>query len=305
MKKYIVYDVGGSFIKFALMDQEEIHMKGKVKTPHDSFESFLDTLEHAYQPFIGSVDGVAISMPGLVNSDSGYAVHGGSLKYIREMNVGEAIQNRLKLPVRIENDGKSAALGEVWKGGLREVQNGVAFVLGTGIGGGIVLNGELVKGAHLGAGEFSFIRMNGQAPIHSDNFLGHCGSTVNLVRSVAIALGKDPKEFSGEEMFRCIREGSEEAKEILQKYCELIATQLMNLQTILDPEVFVIGGGMSADPMLTEGLQNALDALQEKDFVSKVNGYQVKIVRSLLGNDANLYGALYQYLQSEGQGNIL
>lgn len=303
MKKYIVYDVGGSSIKFALMDQETIHIKGKVKTPHDSFESFLNVLEQVYQPFSESVDGAAVSLPGLVDSDTGYAVHGGSLNYIRNMNVGEAIQERLQIAVRIENDGKSAALGELWKGGLRNVENGVTFVLGTGIGGGIVLNGQLVKGAHLGAGEFSFIRTDGDNLLDSEEILGSKGSTVNLVGKVATLLGENPEEFSGEDMFRNIREGNIKVKGILQDYCRYIAGQLMNLQSILDPEVFVIGGGMSAEPMLTEELQKALDKLHD-DYLYKLNGYRAEIVRSELGNDANLYGALYQYLQTEPEESI-
>lgn len=304
MKKYLVFDVGGSSIKFALMDANSIHMKGKVNTPADTIENFLDAIEQIFETFAGSVEGVAISMPGLIDSNTGYAVHGGSLSYIRGINVVEKIEERLKVPVQIENDGKSAALGEIWKGGLKGVKNGVAFVLGTGIGGGIILNGQLVKGQHFGAGEFSFVRTNGAEPLNRKDLLGHKGSTIQLVRRVAIEIGTDPDSFSGEDMFKEIRNGNLAAKQIFQEYCDTIAIQLMNLQTILDPEVFVIGGGISTDPMVIDELQRSLNNLHEKDFITKVNGYRTKIKRSELGNDANLYGALYQFLKSTSRESI-
>ncbi|PRY75090.1 ROK family protein [Alkalibacterium olivapovliticus] len=301
MKKYLVFDVGGSFIKFALMDSSSIYKKGKVKTPADSLGSFLDAIEQVCRTFEGKIEGVAMSMPGLIDSSTGYAVHGGSLEYVRKLNMADKIQERLQLPVWIENDGKCAALGEVWKGQLKDVQNGIAFVLGTGIGGGIVLNGQLVKGHHFGAGEFSFIRTEGSDPLSIDDFLGHVGSTTRLVRSAALRIGKDPASFSGEDMFREIRRGNKVVKNIFQKYCTIVAGQLMSLQAILDPEVIIIGGGMSAEPMLIEELQRSLYDLQENDFFTKVNGYRTEIKGSELGNDANLYGALYQYLNSDSR----
>ncbi|GEN51697.1 ROK family protein [Alkalibacterium pelagium] len=299
MDKFIVYDIGGSFIKFALMDEESIHVKGKVKTPKTSFDELLHTLEHVYQPFAGTAKAAAISMPGLIDSKSGYAIHGGSLSYIRKMNVADMIKERLKIPVVIENDGKSAALGEAWKGGLKGVENGVSVVLGTGIGGGIVLNGELVRGEHLGAGEFSFIRLNKEQPTNPEYILGNKGSIVNLIRQVAIELEKDPKEYTGEDMFEAIRQGNNRAKELLKSFCKDLSVQLLNLQAILDPEVFVIGGGISAEPMLIEIFEEVLDEIYSEDFFYKVNGYKVELRKSPLGNDANLFGVLHQYLTSE------
>ncbi|MCC5890882.1 MAG: ROK family protein [Alkalibacterium sp.] len=298
MKKYIVLDIGGSAVKFALMDKETIHTKGKVKTPRDSLESLLFVIEKIVQPYTGSIGGVAISMPGRIDSNTGFAVHGGSLKYIKNVHLAEIIQERLKLPVKIENDGKSAALGEFWKGGLKGVQHGVAFVLGTGVGGGIISNGQLVKGHHFSAGEFSFMRIDGKRPLDRDNFFGSTGSTTDLVSRVAELIGEDQESFEGQDMFRLIREGNEDVYAVFQEYCKGIAAQIMNLQVILDPEVFVIGGGMSAEPMLVEGIQNALDKLYEKDLIYEMTGFKATLKKSELGNDANLYGALYQLLNS-------
>lgn len=299
MKQYLAFDIGGSAIKFALMDKESIHIKGKRKTPRDSLESLLFVIEKIVQPYANSVAGVAISMPGRIDSDAGFVVHGGSLEYARNVHLAAIIQERLNLPVKIENDGKSAALGEFWKGGLNGVEHGVAFVLGTGVGGGIISNGQLVKGHHFSAGEFSFMRTEGKEPLNPAGFFGRSGSTTDLVRRVALMRGADPEEFEGQDMFKLIRGGDKEVEDEFKAYCQGIAGQIMNLQGVLDPEVFVIGGGMSAEPMLVEEIENALDDYYEQDLIYTVTGVRASVKRSDLGNDANLYGALYQLLNSK------
>lgn len=298
MRKYLVLDIGGSAIKFALMDKESIHVKGKRKTPTDSLESLLFVIEKIAQPYVRSISGIAISMPGRIDSAAGRVIHGGSLKYIRDIHLADIIQKRLNIPVKIENDGKSAALGEFWKGGLKGVQNGVAFVLGTGVGGGIIANGQLIKGHHFSAGEFSFMRTEGKDPLNPDGFFGRRGSTTDLVCRVAQITGNDPNNFEGQDMFRLIRMGQEDVLSEFRDYCRGVAGQIMNLQGVLDPEVFVIGGGMSADPMLVEEIGKVLDGFYKEDLIYSATGVRATIKRSELGNDANLYGTLRQLLKN-------
>ncbi|GAB2319767.1 hypothetical protein IRB23SM22_20280 [Alkalibacterium sp. s-m-22] len=178
------------------------------------------------------------------------------------------------------------------------MQNGVAFVLGTGVGGGIISNGQLVKGHHFSAGEFSFIRTDGKNPLNPESFFGRSGSTTDLVRRVAQMTGEDPEDFEGQDMFRLIRAGHQEVEREFRAYCKGVAGQIINLQGVLDPELFVIGGGMSAEPMLVEEIKRALDDFYERDLVYSVTGVRASIKRSDLGNDANLYGALYQLMNT-------
>lgn len=91
MKQYLVLDIGGSAIKFALMDKATIHIKGKRKTPRDSLESLLFVIEQIVQPYAKSVAGVAISMPGRIDSDTGFVIHGGSLAYARNIHLADII----------------------------------------------------------------------------------------------------------------------------------------------------------------------------------------------------------------------
>ncbi|WP_208559237.1 ROK family protein [Marinilactibacillus kalidii] len=296
MNKYLVYDVGGSAIKYAIMSEEKIFSKGKVATPKEDLTTFINKMEEIYLKYEQAISGIAISMPGVINAETGYAVHGGSLEFIRQMNLRDKLAKKLKHPIVIENDGKSAALGEVWKGNLQGIENGIALILGTGIGGGIIANGQLLKGHHFAAGEFSTIRTDGQKPLAYETMLANTGSSVKLVERTATLLGKEAEHFTGVDLFKEIKSGNQEVEKLFFEYCDTIAAQIMNLQTILDPEMIVIGGGMSEEPLFVEGIQKAVNDLFSEDVMTEINGFKAEITPSTLGNEANLYGALYQYL---------
>lgn len=239
--KILVFDIGGSFIKFSLYFQGEFMCKGKVKTPLDSLENLLVALKQIHNQFIDECEGIAVSMPGIVDSESGHMVHGGSLRYINDINMIEVFKKAFHLPVAIENDGKCAALGEAWCGSLQGIADGVVLVVGTGMGGGIISQGKLLKGHHLSAGEFSFIRTNNEYTDNVDYLLGMQGSSSVLSKTVAKAKGLPADSITGEKVFKLIEEGDHTVQAIFQEYCRNIATQIINLQTILDPEKFVIG----------------------------------------------------------------
>ncbi|MGP0578221.1 ROK family protein [Paenibacillus peoriae] len=293
--KILVFDIGGSFIKFSLYFQGEFMCKGKVKTPLDSLENLLVALKQIHNQFIDECEGIAVSMPGIVDSESGHMVHGGSLRYINDINMIEVFKKAFHLPVAIENDGKCAALGEAWCGSLQGIADGVVLVVGTGMGGGIISQGKLLKGHHLSAGEFSFIRTNNEYADNVDYLLGMKGSSSVLSKTVAKAKGLPADSMTGEKVFKLIEEGDHTVQAIFQEYCRNIATQIINLQTILDPEKFVIGGGISANPLLVITIKEELEKLY---LDSILNFVRTDIEQSKLGNEANLLGAIYNYKQT-------
>lgn len=293
--KILVFDIGGSFIKFSLYFQGEFMCKGKVKTPLDSLENLLVALKQIHNQFIDECEGIAVSMPGIVDSESGHMVHGGSLRYINDINMIEVFKKAFHLPVAIENDGKCAALGEAWCGSLQGIADGVVLVVKTGMGGGIISQGKLLKGHHLSAGEFSFIRTNNEYADNVDYLLGMQGSSSVLSKTVAKAKGLPADSMTGEKVFKLIEEGDHTVQAIFQEYCRNIATQIINLQTILDPEKFVIGGGISANPLLVITIKEELEKLY---LDSILNFVRADIEQSKLGNEANLLGAIYNYKQT-------
>lgn len=156
--KYLVIDVGGSAIKYALMNkQAEIIESNQLATPTDSFTS-RTTLEGLYQHYKEQIAGIAFSLcqgSSIVNRAAASREVCSLIMTTAPMFAD--IQSFCPLPVTIENDAKCATLAEAWKGTLTGYKNGIVVVLGSGVGGGIFLNGQLYKGSHFAAGELSFL----------------------------------------------------------------------------------------------------------------------------------------------------
>ena len=291
---FLILDVGGQAIKYALMNEKsEFIEKGKVPTPTDTIENFAEAVGGIFDKYKNTIEGIGMSMPGRIDSDRGYLYTGGSLEYNTDKEMSTILKKRCPVPITIENDGKCAALAELWKGNLKNCDDAIVMVIGTGIGGGIIKDKKLHKGKHFIAGEFGFIHTNDSD--HQDNFSGmlsrQCG-TPTLCKTVAIAKNLPVEEVDGYKVFEYAKNGDTGVLKILDDYCYKIAIQLYNLQSIYDPERFAIGGGISKQAILFEYIQKNIDkCATEIPYLIKP-----EIVRCKFFNDSNLIGALYTYL---------
>lgn len=300
MKK-LVFDIGASAIKYALMDNNaEIYDKGKEITPHDNIDHFLSILESIYNQYKSQIDGIAISLPGTIDSLKGQIYAPGGIEYNENVNLVDRIHQFADIPVSLENDGKSAALAEVWKGNLKDSQDGVVIVVGSGLGGGIIKDGKLLKGQHLFAGEFSYV-FQGEAKTFWENAWAVSGSTSSLVRSVAMKKNLDIDKLSGYDVFTMIHEGDKDACESLQDLAASLAKGIYNLQCILDPEKILIGGGISQQAILIEKIQEELDKIYSIIPFDIPHAY---IETCCFYNDSNLIGALYNFFTLHDQERI-
>ena len=126
--KYLALDIGGSAIKYALMTNEGAFVeKNKVKTPLDCIESFVEVIGKIYDNYKNQIKGIAISMPGLIDAERGYAYTGGFLTYNSDKEIVKILQKRCPVKITIENDGKCAALAEVWQGSLKGCKYGAVI----------------------------------------------------------------------------------------------------------------------------------------------------------------------------------
>ena len=142
--KVMVFDVGGTEIKYSVMDEGLNRTDaGSVPTPQDTQEHFLDTLYALYSPHRDEVSGIAMALPGFVDTRTGFVSNGGALLYNTGTQVGQLVRERCGCPVTLENDGKAAALAELQAGALQGCCNAAVFIIGTGVGGGIIANGQL------------------------------------------------------------------------------------------------------------------------------------------------------------------
>ena len=137
--KIMVFDVGGTEIKYSVMD-EQMHRtdSGAVPTPQDTQAQFLDAVYRLYAPHKDEVSGIAMALPGFVDNRTGYVSNGGALLYNTATPVGQLLAEKCGCPVILENDGKAAAMAELANGALKDCCNAAVFIIGTGVGGGVL-----------------------------------------------------------------------------------------------------------------------------------------------------------------------
>lgn len=288
----LVLDIGGSSIKYAHMNNEaEIFQRGEVPTPLDKIESLMDAIKGIYEGVKDEVDGIAISMPGNIDSSTGHIYSPGALKYNEGINIIDKIHEHINLPISVENDGKSAALAEVWKGNLSSCSDGIVMILGTGIGGGIIKNRKIHKGNHFFAGEFSFL-MQDVNNLDFHNVFALKGSTSALIMEAAAVKRIHPQSINGHDVFKWINDNDPDVLEVFEKFTMNIAMEIHNLQCILDPEKILIGGGISKQPILVKKIRGNLEKIYER-IPFNIPHATVDVCKYF--NDSNLIGALYNY----------
>lgn len=294
---YLVIDIGGTFVKYALMDAAgQITVKNKKPTPRTNLTDFEHLLFSIIEEQdLTNIKGIAISCPGTVDIETGIIYHGGSFPFLHEVNLAKTIQERYGKDVSIENDGKCAALAELWLGSVKGSKDAVVFVLGSGVGGGIIIDGKLHRGINLSAGEVSYVMDRIDPVTRKASFFGYDGSAVEMVRRIAeMKQLEDPTD--GGAVFEFIIQMDKEAMEVFDEYCIFLAAQILNLQYILDPELFAIGGGISAQPILLERIKWAIDEVKKRNPMHMASPH---VVACQFRNDANLYGALYHFFVSK------
>lgn len=293
---YLVFDIGGTFIKYAWMNEKgERVEEGKFRTPYESSVVLVEKMTEVFKEATGHVLGIAISCPGTVNVETGMIYHGGSLRYLHETKIVDMLRVSCGVPVSVENDGKCAALAELWLGSVKGYKHAAVLVLGTGIGGGLIIDGKLHRGANLEAGELSYGMDAFNPDTNKAMFAGESGSASLMVNRIAKRKGL--AENNGEAAFALINNKDPEAVEIFEKYCKRVAVQILNLQYIIDPEIIAIGGGISVQPVLLQGIKEAIALIKRENplHVAKPN-----VVACKFRSAANLYGALYHFkLQHE------
>lgn len=296
MENYLAIDIGGTYIKYAEVNKNlEITNSNKIRTPNNK-ALFLKILRNALSE--KAIAGVAISCPGKVDSEKGIVFNGGRVPYLHEFNFKKFFKDNFNLPCVVLNDAKAAALAELAKGNLKNTTNGVILVLGTGVGGGIIVNGSLLQGSTFSAGEFSLVlREPDQA--NRSNIMGTSGSAVLFIEQAASILNLTDKH-DGIAVFEAIKsKENEQLTHLFETYCLEIAYLIVSLQSILDIEKVVIGGGISEQITLINEIKKQYTWIREGDLKFNEKIKPLEIATSKFKNNANLLGAVYQFHLSE------
>ena len=296
MKTYLTLDVGGSAIKYALMQEDlTILEKSSVPTPMDTLENFIETIGKIYDQFQDQINGMALSMPGIIDPERGYQYTGGALRYIDKLETVEVLKKRCPTNITIGNDAKCAANAEIGFGNLQDIQDGAVVILGTGIGGCLIKDHKVHTGKHFSAGEFSFIKTNNLDPISWNHAWSTRNGISGLLQRVQEALETD-KEYTGIEIFEMANKGNEKVIKGIDAFAKEVATQIFNVHIIFDCEKVAIGGGISAREDLVPELDKRIKALIEITNARELD-YQLKVCQ--FRNDANLFGAVSNFLNTK------
>jgi len=298
-------DLGGTHLRVALVDDTgKILQHLKQETPKDeSPDGILDALVSAKrqwdcnnQPVVAA----SIMVPGAVDSDKAVVVQAPNLPSLINFELKAELEKRLGWPVFLENDANAAAVGEMWLGAARGCHDVVSVTLGTGVGGGVILNGKLWRGSHGSAGEIGHTTV--------DPFSGlkcKCGNTGCLeLFASATAIVRMARELgmtapTAEEVYEAGRNGDAQALSVFKRFGMYLGIGLANLINFIDPQVIVITGGavngwdLFADEMYRQVGERAFRATAQ----------QVKIARSECGDNAGLLGAVKIALQDLQDGH--
>lgn len=303
MALYLVYDLGGTFIKHALMNEKgEIIEQGKIPSPTDSLENLLDAMEGIAFPYKGKIEGTAVSMPGRIDTERGIAFTGGSYVFMRDIPIGDLLEKRIGVKATIGNDGKCAANAEVLDGALSDVDNGCVIVLGTGTGGGIMLNRKIWMGTTGGGGELSHLVADmDKFSDGSFSFPGGIGSiwaghasATGLIGRFAARKGGSPADYDGFRLFEAYDAEDPDAVAALDDFARITAAGIYSIQSVLDLQKYAVGGGISARKEVTDKIREKVQLVFSQ--FPALPFMVPEIVTCRYGNDANLIGALRFHL---------
>ncbi|MFD1420222.1 ROK family protein [Lactiplantibacillus songbeiensis] len=292
MRKYLVFDIGGTDLKYAIINRQgTLIVSGKIPTIKTSLAAFIQSLQAIIDRYVTVISGIAVSVPGKVQHPQEVIEFGGMLPFLDGVQLSQLL--KAPVPLIVENDGKAATLAELWRGNLKAVNNGAVLVLGTAVGGGIVLNHQLVRGTHDQAGELSFMKAG--TTFAPTEMYGAKGSAVGMIKAIATAIGL-PDITDGPAVFAALTAGDVTAWTIFNQYCDQIAGLIQNVQAVVDVDTIVIGGGIAVQPLVTATINAAFDRLRAASPMIRDTLARPKIMTSHYHSMANLYGALYQLL---------
>ena len=305
-KPYVVgIDIGGTNTVFGIVDARgTIIASSSIKTSgYPTVEEYADEVCKNLLPLIianGGVDkirGIGVGAPN-GNYYTGTIEFAPNLPWRGILPLAAMFEERLGIPTALTNDANAAALGEMWKGGGRGYDSIVMVTLGTGVGGGVILQGKILTGCKGAGGEIGHMTVD---PF--DDRVCNCGKTgclelyasaTGIVYETKKALKKyeksttlkDITEVTSKDIFDAAKAGDEFAATQVDNLGKKLALAAGNIALMVDPEVFVIGGGVSRAGQI---LLDAVNAHFKKYTFGKAQ--ETKFVLATLGNDAGIYGA--------------
>ena len=296
MMYYICIDIGGTSIKYGVLSEKgEIFIDGTVSTKVTEKENFiLSDVKKLVRNILDEyrnyeIKGICISTAGVVNPEKGEIAYAGpTIPKYTGTKIKEELEKEFSISCEVENDVNCAGLGEYWRGAGKGSKSMVCLTIGTGIGGSVILDGKLLNGIGYTAGEIGYMDVNG-------NYIQNIASSKYLVEKVQ----KEKVEkkgiidtITGVDIFELAKRGDEICIAGINEIISNLAVGVRNIIYLLNPEVIVIGGGITAQKeYLEEKIRKEVNDGMISDMFRKT-----RIELAQQGNQAGLLGALYNFL---------
>jgi glucokinase len=310
MNGYIIgIDIGGTMIKGALFDlQGGLIRKDETSTKAEKgLEPFIENIVsfvNLFQKGTGKASSLGIGIAGVLDKERETLLESPNLPLLKNVPLKKLLESELGIPVFIENDANIAALGELWAGDGKGIDNFLLLTLGTGIGSGLILNGNLWTGETGKAGEFGHAVVNpegAQCACGKKGCLEAHSSGSAMVRMAREALAKgresslqnlyknNPDALTPKAIYTEAKNGDELCLEIFKEAARFLAIAISDVNNLLDIHNFIIGGGVSkASHIFEAGLREEV-----RKRVFSISKDKIRIIISKLGNDAGIFGAGY------------
>ena len=283
----LAIDIGGTMIKYGLVSSDgEILSTDKIETEAEKgLENILNKIDNIFKRYKeNNPVGIAVSGTGQINGIIGKVIGGNPIipNWIGT-NLVKILEKKYNLPAVLENDVNCVALGEKWIGAGKDLKNFICLTIGTGIGGGIILNNQLFRGENFVAGEF------GHTLIKKGEF-EQFASTTALIRLVKERTGKT---LNGKEIFDLEKKEIVEYQEVISEWIENLTDGLSSIVYCFNPANIILGGGVIGQgEALINRIKNSLFKKIGLQFKEKLN-----IIQAKLGNNAGMIGASYLLLE--------
>lgn len=302
---YVGFDIGGTTVKYGVLDETGTILEKSVIPTNYQLADFLvelDGIVKDAQKRYEKIEGIGISAPGIIQKD-GFMLTAGAIRPFYGANIKLELEQLTGLPVSVENDANAAAIAEHWIGNAQGLENYLCIVLGTGIGGGIVLNGEVFRGAHGMAGEFGWSIID-QLPAEGDieevSWNKRAATVGGLCYQYNLSQKKSdvaaPMLLDAREIFQREAEGEALAINTVEQFLTDLAVGMLNLISCFDPELILFGGGISSNEQFNQRFQKRLEELMDRhQSIHYLKDKTIAAVRpAKLKNDAGMIGAVYQ-----------
>lgn len=288
MKNYLTIDIGGTFIKYAILDKnQQLLALNKQATPINKDNAIINLIIDIITELSVeySFEGIGISTAGIVNRDAGEIIYAGpTIKDYKGTNFKQALAH-FNLPVQVTNDVDAALLGEIWQSNIDQTESTFCLTLGTGIGGALYKNG-LQNGVHLQGNSIGYLLYD---PLTDLNFEKRA-STSALNEQITDYFGL---HFTTKKFFERARYGDRHAIDILNVWTKEIAIGIAQIILIHDPTRIIIGGGVSAQgEFLLKYIKELIPFYLPDNFM------KTEISTAKQQNNASLFGAVYPFFNS-------